>query len=393
MSDIFLSYASEDRERVRPLVERLEAHGWSVWWDPDIPKGTDFADTIEAAIDDSRTMVVVWSAASVSSRWVRGEAREGIENGRGLLPVRLDDSKPPIDFRGLQDTDLTDWGDSASHPELEALISALETILGVPTSTVGAGRGKDEAAPAVELEIDLEDLNGEGWVTLDGGTFTMGSEHGEDDEKPPHQVTLSPYLMSRYPVTNRQYVSFVMETGKEAPRHWAEAQVPEGGESHPVVNVSWWGAEAYCKWLTKRVGKGVVSLPTEAQWEFAAGGAEGREYPWGAEEPDKDRANFDNPARGTSPVDKYAAGATPTGIYDLAGNADEWCRDWYGPYSEDSITDPAGPDEGVKRVLRGGSLVVNSRFLRAAYRFDVYPGFRGDSLGFRVVWSAAGGQG
>ncbi len=143
MSDIFLSYAREDIERVRPLVELLEAHGWEVWWDRDIPKGTDFADIIDAAIDDSRTMVVVWSAASVSSRWVRGEAREGSENGRGLLPVRLDSAKPPIDFRGLQETDLTGWDGSLSHPELKALISALEDILGVPTSSVEPGPAED----------------------------------------------------------------------------------------------------------------------------------------------------------------------------------------------------------------------------------------------------------
>ena len=243
----------------------------------------------------------------------------------------------------------------------------------------------------MELEIDLEDLSGEGWVTLDSGTFTMGSEHG-NREKPPHRVSLSPYRISRYPLTDRQYRRFVMETGEEPPSHWTEGKVPEGRESHPVVYVSWSDAEAYCTWLTKKVGEGVVSLPTEAQWEFAARGAEGREYPWGAEEPDEDRANFGPTAGGTSSVDAYPGGATPTGIYDLAGNAWEWCRDCYGPYSGDSITDPVGPNEGGSRVLRGGSFDVGPRALRAAHRIGFHPGGRYDSFGFRVVWSAAGGQ-
>ena len=131
-SDIFLSYASLDRDRVRPLVERLQENGWSVWWDRDIPKGKDYSDVIVGAIESSRTMVVVWSAASVSSNWVRGEARMGLKNGRGLFPVRLDTSEPPIDFQSLQETDLTDWDGSSSHSDLEALIEALTEALAVP---------------------------------------------------------------------------------------------------------------------------------------------------------------------------------------------------------------------------------------------------------------------
>ena len=154
-----------------------------------------------------------------------------------------------------------------------------------------------------------------------------------------------------------------------------------------MVEVSWNDAEAYCMWLTKTVGEGVMSLPTEAQWEFAARGSEAREYPWGADEPDQDRANFGR--KGTSSVDAYPGGGTRTGIYDLAGNVWEWCRDWYGPYSEDSITDPVGPNGGDLRVLRGGSFYYNPRDLRAAFRGSGYPNYRGDGIGFRVVWSAA----
>ena len=392
MSDIFLSYASEDRERVRPLVERLEEHGWSVWWDRRIPPGKTWPQVVEEALESCRAMVAVWTAVSVESDWVAIETSEG-KKRHILVPVALDDVDPPLEFRRIQAADLTGWDGSLSHSELQGTFSALETILGAPTRPVEPGHGKDQAAPTVELEIDLEDLNGEGWVALDGGTFTMGSEHGEDNEKPPHQVTLSPFRISRYPVTNDQHRHFVMETGKESPGHWTGAQVPAGRESHPIVNVSWGEAEAYCKWLTKRVGEGVVCLPTEAQWEFAARGAEGREYPWGAEEPDEDRANFGGRVDGTTSVDAYPGGATPTGIYDLSGNVWEWCRDGCGPYSGNPITDPVAPSGGRFFSLRGGSFLYDARDLRAAYRgVGLPPDYRDLSLGFRVVWSAAGGQ-
>ncbi len=156
---------------------------------------------------------------------------------------------------------------------------------------------------------------------------------------------------------------------------------------HPVVYVSWRDAEAYCTWLTKKVGEGVVSLPTEAQWEFASRGAEGRTYPWGWEEPDEDWANFGDPDGETTSVDAYPGGATPTGIYDLAGNTWEWCRDSYGPYSGDPITDPTGPNESGPRVLRGGSFGYTRGLLRATYRRGVYQDVGYPNFGFRVVWA------
>ena len=245
--------------------------------------------------------------------------------------------------------------------------------------------------PERGADIDLVKIEGNSWVLLDG-TFTMGSEDGEKGESPAHQVTLSPYRISRYPVTNRQYLGFVTETGREAPGDWTEGQIPEVRKTDPVVNVSWGDAEAYCTWLTKKVGEGLVSLPTEAQWEFAARGAEGRKYPWGAEEPDERRANFAGRLPGTSPVDAYPEGATPTGISDLSGNVWEWCRDWHGPYRADPVPDPTGPDEGDRRVLRGGSFRSGPHFLRAAFRSLNLPDDRSGGRGFRVVWSAAGGQ-
>lgn len=243
--------------------------------------------------------------------------------------------------------------------------------------------------------VDLLELDSGAWVPLDGGTFAMGSENGQDRERPVHKVTLSPFRVSRYPVTNAQYASYVRESGKRSPDHWDESQIPAGKENHPVVEVSWSDAEAFCTWLTRRLNdggqEGSVQLPTEAQWELAARGVEGREYPWGYEPPDEERANFGNNVGDTTPVGSYPRGATPEGIHDLAGSVWEWCRDWYGEYDAGDQHDPTGSDRGSFRVLRGGAFNFFPRDLRSAFRRVIHPEYRFDNVGFRVVWSSAPG--
>lgn len=250
------------------------------------------------------------------------------------------------------------------------------------------------AATRSRRELDLEDLEGYAWVSLPEGEFQMGSEAFEGSQ-PLHTVALSAFQMARFPVTNGQYQRFVKDTGKETPRHWSDGQIPEGKENHPVVNVSWSDAETFGTWLEKRVSikhGGKVQLPTEAQWEYAASGGEGRAYPWGEEEPTPEHANFGKNVGDTTPVGSYRKGATPTGIHDLAGNMWEWCADWIGPFDEKREEDPPGPKHGDYRVLRGGSFGFEPDFLRAAYRLNLRPEVMNFIVGFRVVWSSSGGQ-
>jgi formylglycine-generating enzyme required for sulfatase activity len=250
---------------------------------------------------------------------------------------------------------------------------------------------------AVSARADLLDLESAAWVPLEGGTFEMGSASGGPDERPVHRVTLSPFRISLYPVTNADYALYVQEAGKAPPGHWAEGKMPEGKENHPVVNVSWSDAEAFCTWQTRRLNgagaKGAAQLPTEAQWEFAARGVAGREYPWGEEPPDEQRANFGGQVGDTTPVGSYPLGATPEGIQDLAGNVWEWCRDWKGSYPGDEQRDPTGPEWGRSRVLRGGAFGFVPGPLRGASRRGAHPGARDDDVGFRVVWLSAAGLG
>ena len=235
------------------------------------------------------------------------------------------------------------------------------------------------------------DLDGSAWVRLEGATFRMGSDRRRDDVRPVHDVRLSEFRISRYPVTNAQYADFVADTGAAAPQHWPDGEVPADEADHPVTHVSWDDAEAFCGWLTERIGvaEGRAHLPTEAQWEFAARGVETREYPWGSDEPTPEHANYQESAiEHTSQVGGHPRGATPDGVHDLAGNVRQWCLDWYERYEDASQEDPSGPAEGQERVLRGGAYVDAPGTLRGSYRFNIDPDSCFGFVGFRVAWSS-----
>ena len=164
--------------------------------------------------------------------------------------------------------------------------------------------------------------------------------------------------------------------------------MPSGKENHPVVSVSWNDAVAFCAWVSQVSGR-KVRLPTEAEWEKAARGTDGRLYPWGNTVPDGTRANYGNIASGITEVGEYSpAGDSPYGVADIAGNVWEWVSDWYGDNSYAGITSiyPQGPTSGQYHVIRGGSWADPPRILRTANRGDDYPNNRlAGFIGFRVT--------
>ena len=219
------------------------------------------------------------------------------------------------------------------------------------------------------------------WVPVPAGEFWMGGGSGV------HRLHLDTFWISRVPITNAQYRFFVEATGQAPPRHWENGRPPKGKESHPVVNVSWRDALAYCEWLSGATGK-QITLPSEAEWEKAArGDRDRREYPWGDEWDATRCNNYELGLGDTTPVGIFPEGASPYGVLDLAGNVWEWTRSHFRKYPYDPGDGRENLEAGddVHRVLRGGSFDDGARLVRAACRSWNYPFYRFGDDGFRVV--------
>ncbi len=260
-------------------------------------------------------------------------------------------------------------------------------------------------------------------VVIPAGEFLMGSpEDGLsfDDEHPQRLVYVSSFSIDRGEVTNAQYQHFVDSTGHPPPNHltprfnlWNQTVPLPGSDQHPVVNVSWYDAVAYCRWQAKR-------LPTEAEWEKAARGTDGRRYPWGMDwdvslsnsasywagqtiefidgaawkafwmAGDGARVSQERGLNGevlTLPTGTFPQGASPYGLLDMTGNAAEWVQDWYEPYSylNAPLSDPQGPNGKLLKVVRGGSWLKPARNLRVSDRDYSLPTDRATGIGFRCA--------
>ena len=209
-------------------------------------------------------------------------------------------------------------------------------------------------------------------------------------EQPQHTIELSEYSIGKYPITNREYQAFVRDAKYNPPRGWDGDQFPAEKGSHPVVSVSWDDATSYCKWLNEKT-KMNYRLPTEAEWEKAARGEDGRVYSWGNDF-DPKKANTSEAKIGdTSDVGNFSPqGDSLYGCADMIGNVWEWCNDWFDEQEYKKRTefkDPRGSEKGSTRVLRGGSFNDNHRGARCAYRDWYDPNSTNGSIGFRVASS------
>ena len=218
-------------------------------------------------------------------------------------------------------------------------------------------------------------------VEIPAGEFIMGSDQGREEERPAHTVFVDTFEIDLFEVTNEDFAKFVEETGYVTEAEKAADGATwrtrgEGKERHPIVEVSWNDAVAYCQWLGKR-------LPTEAEWEKAARGTEGLIYPWGNEW-DPAKANTkDSGLRGTTVVGSFAEGINPYGLFDMAGNVWEWTSDWYEVYPG---SDFQSEYFGQKyKVIRGGGWFAASDRVRTTYRSCTSTEATNDNLGFRCV--------
>jgi formylglycine-generating enzyme required for sulfatase activity len=283
---------------------------------------------------------------------------------------------------------------TASAPSSPTAEPIRATITVPPVSTA--------APPPATRALDTAPI-----VSIPAGEFLMGSADNDrdanDDEKPAHRVSLAPFSIDKFEVTNVQYRKCV-EAGKCSPPARTRSATREtyygnaAFDNYPVIYVSWFDAKGYCEWTGKR-------LPTEAEWERGARGNDSRLFPWGniwdgSKLNSCDRncpfdykdKTIDDAQADTSPVGFYPAGASPLGLMDMSGNVSEWVADWYsgGYYATLPRTNPKGPATGQEKVLRGGAWTTTKEPSRTTNRERTSPpDGKQDDIGFRCVKDAA----
>jgi formylglycine-generating enzyme required for sulfatase activity len=391
---VFLSYSSEDREPAEAIQLALRAQGHTVFFDrKDLPPGEEYDTRIRRAIEKSQLFVFLISPHSLDAGSYTltelGIAQKSWKHPAGrLLPVVLRptplDRIPPY-LRAV----------TLLEPEGNVTATVADAVHRIARARRLAwlkNMGKAGAIAAVACigaylywasrpsAFETTGKDGAPAVFISGGKFTMG----DDESSPLREVYVDDFYIDRYEVTVGRYAGFLETTGGvRAPDRWEEADLARA-KNFPVIGVDWHDADAYCRWAGRR-------LPTEAEWEKAARGTDGRRYPWGHDRPTQTRAVFgkssESPYKaGLAPVGEREAGQGPYGALDLAGNASEWVADWFAEsFLRADARNPRGPQSGTEKVIRGGGWFDPPDRINSSRRMYASPGTRSDDVGFRCA--------
>jgi formylglycine-generating enzyme required for sulfatase activity len=345
----------------------------------------------QKSLDPTEDFMRMLRLSGLDTDGMADDTRDAFVNMAENLGIDAEEAEDLVDL-------YLEEADKMSDPEV--LPPPRVTVVHQPVKAANNGHVAPVAEPVAAANVDADRQRFANYVNSFGspmlfvpsGEFVMGSEAPDagPTERPPTKVTLSKFYMSRYLVTNAEYEQFDPSHGRK--------RAPGAGDRHPVVYVSSLEAIKYCQSLSTRERKR-YRLPTEAEWEYAARGTDGRKYPWGNHEHRGDLANFadrntvfawsdreiDDGYPESSPVGAFPFGASPFGLEDMSGNVWEWCLDFFEPYRGVAKVNPHGPTAGSKRVLRGGSWKSRFNSLRATTRNSNVPNYSCNDLGFRIV--------
>jgi len=393
MSHIFISYSRKNQTYARALADELLRRGFDVWIDDQIDYGDRWQKVIFKAIDDCAAIIILMTPDSLESEWVEREYNYAHKRKKPQFPVLLEGEEFPF-YVTAHFVDVR----NGNLPKDDFFVK-LQRII----------KPKGSRGEEITVQIPVErkfplilkpDWVGKiipapfEWCVIPAGVVTLELSGYDGDYLTQQQTFDVPeFQIARYPITNAQFEVFVTaKDGWRDPQWWNysdtakawRAQKPQSEAADfkdcadcPRETVTWYAAVAFTRWLSAKTGE-KITLPAEQQWQRAAQGDDGREYPWGNTW-DASKCNSSESGIGkTTPVTQYPQGASPYGAIDMSGNVWEWCLTEF----QTGQIDLNGTNV---RVLRGGSWLNYPQFARAARRGNLYPNDRLNGIGFRVV--------
>ena len=429
--DVFISYSSQDMEAAQAICHVLEQNEIRCWMAPrNIPPGSDYGDVIDDAIKSCKAVVILYSEKAASSPWVTGELNVAFEEQKTIIPFRLD--KTPLKGQTRVMLNQRHWIDA--YPDYKTkfndLVKAVALAVGKdvqldPTPVKPSEHLKKYKKPIIfgivaaivlgliivlcpiavkqlhiysynkqGLHVSVKGLTPEqedvltsildDMVLVDGGTFMMGNTEEMLDNLTeldslsvnPHEVELDNYYICKYEVTQKQWRAFLPTEGK----------CIVDGDNTAMDMLSWEDAKAFTDTLSAITGL-QFSLPTEAQWEFAArGGNKTHRYIFSGHKWDATEVGWTSFEGLKSAHEVGGKRSNELGLYDMTGNVFEWCSDYFELYSKEKAVNPQGPAKGLDRVLRGGDFRIENFFdMKVTTRYHDAPFVNRNGAGLRLV--------
>ena len=428
--DVFISYSSQDKEAAQAICHILEQNEIRCWMAPrDIPAGAEYGDLIDEAIKSATIVVVLFSETAATSLWVKGELNIAFEEQKVIIPFRLD--KTPLKGQNRVILNQKHWIDA--YPDYKTkfndLVNAVAQSIGknnIKKAVKNTGKVKTDFKkyifggiitliivvaitmlyPILKSFVHVYSYNENGihvnikgisisqeealtsmldnMILVEGGDFMMGNYYKDDDylteqdslSKNPHNVSLGNFYISKYELTQKEWEAFFSLEGK----------CINYGANKAMDMLSWEDAKSFCDTLSSITGLD-VSLPTEAQWEYAArGGKNSKGYIYSGHLYDVREVAWTSFDDLTSAHEIGGKRCNELGLYDMTGNVGEWCLDYFSGYTTASVVNPQGPNTGVHKVIRGGDFrIQNVLDLKTTTRYYASPFVNRKGTGLRLV--------